>query len=230
MPYVKKQYRPRTRRTYKRKNLGYFGQAGNDAKKALSMAGKALSLLNTEFKYSDLTATLNPYSANPGINLLTGVAQGDSAVTRDGNSVKLQNLDLNILVQPNATTPSRNTIRLVLVRANNSDQVTPVGTSVYTSAAGAAPDILAQRNIINTKAYTVLKEKKITIDPSNGPAEKYLSIYLDFSKSNHHLKFAGTLATQQTDGRVYLIVYGNSSVLGTAPQVTYSSRIRFVDN
>lgn len=229
MVYRKSYSRRRPQRRYRRRSPGYFGQAGVDARKAVRMAGKALSLLNTEFKYSDVYDTLNPYEANAGISLLTGVAQGDTAATRDGNSAKLMSLDLNVLVQPNATTPSVGTVRLCLVQDNNSTSTgLSSGDSLYASAAGTAIDILAQRNIVNTTRYKVLKEKIITMDPSNSNRDKYVAWNVKFQ--NHHIKFSSTTAASQTDGKLYLVALGNNTALSQAPQVSFSSRIRFVDN
>lgn len=227
MPY-RKPYRPKRRPMRRKPQYSYFGKAGIDAQKAVRMAGKALSLLNVEYKYADDTQTLTPFVGTPDFALLTGVPQGDTAASRDGNSVKLTSLDLNIVVQPHPTTPSRGTIRMVLVRDENSSTASIAPGDVYSSAVGAAPEILAQRNISYTKRWTVLKEKIITIDPSNGPAERYYQIHLNFV--NQHLKFNGVAATNQTDGKVYLLCFSNIVGLGSAPQITYSSRIRFLDN
>lgn len=218
----------RRRRFVKKPRYGYFGKAGSDAQKAIRMAGKALSLINVEFKYADDTQTLTPYVATPDFALLTGVPQGDSAASRDGNSVKITSLDLNVIVQPHTSSPQRGTIRMVLVRDENSSTASIAPGDVYSSAVGAAPEILAQRNVSFTKRYTILKEKIVTIDPNNGPAEKYVQMHLTFV--GQHLKFNGIAATNQTDGKIYLLCYSNMTALGQAPQITYSSRIRFIDN
>lgn len=205
---------------------GYFGRAGTDATRALKMAGKALSLLNVEYKHSDLVAVAAPYAGTAIINLLTGVAQGDTGQTRDGDSAKLTSLAINARCSFNGTASFRTVIRMALVHDLNTTQTVPNLSDIYDTSGGAL-EILAHRNLVNSHRFKILKEWIFYIDPATGPTSKQIQFYQKFQ--NHHIKFDGSAALDQTDGRIYLVSMSDSN-LANVPFINWTSRIRYLDN
>ena len=100
---------PRRYKRNARKRRYNVGSALSTASKALTVAYGIKKLLNVERKYHDDSVDGGSANSTMVINTLTTIPQGDTANTRDGYSLKLQNLAWRLFIKQHAsaTTPTQ---------------------------------------------------------------------------------------------------------------------------
>lgn len=210
----------RPQRRYQRRPAkhGYFGQAGTDASKALAMAGKALSLINTEHKIIDADASAN-VTTTAQIILLNGVGQGDDNFQRNGRSIKMTSTYFRGTAVK-ATPATTTFLRMMIVEDHQCNGAIFGITDVLVTATIDSP-----RNVDEGKRFKVLKDKVYTLN-SDHP-----QIFIKhFSKLDDHVEFKGTVNTVASisTNSLYLVLLSTEAV--DFPVVNYYNRVRFIDN
>lgn len=235
MPYSKRSYNsykryrkntnrnPRRSGSYAWKRAG--ARAGSLAYKAYKTANFVRSIVNTEYKYSDVNMTLN---ATPVIQWvpLNAMAQGDDNNQRNGRSVLLKSIQYRLSIglggsQKNAI------VRIVILRHNSCNGQNPVNAEVYTNP----NDINSWRNLVTVVPnYTIIMDKRYSLDVDYKDRiniEKYM-------KMQDHIKFVGANATLAScgPGSYFLGYWTDVTTDGTTASVnvTGNSRIRYIDN
>ena len=92
------------------------------ANRALNIANKVYRFVNTEVKYFDTITTSNVPSTGT-INGLTIVPQGDTAQTRDGQSIKPLNLVIRSYLNKNTGSTVTDLVRVIIFRGKQENGV-----------------------------------------------------------------------------------------------------------
>lgn len=214
------------------KGLKYAGNAIQVASKAYSMAKVVAAIVNAEKKYFDVNTADAGCDTTAQITCLTNMAQGDTNITRDGNTVALKSLQIEGYVNFDTAVPYES-VRIMLIRDNdNLGGTAPTVTDVLESS-----NVMALRNKNTPKRFTVLMDRFMTCDKDH--LGKRYSYYHKFGMMkdkqgnptrSHHLYFDGVNAADYTRGHLFLIVLGNTATAGTLSSHGWNSRIRFYDN
>lgn len=227
MPYHRRYYRKRRYRPYRprRRKYGYFGKFGSHVGSAYSMAKKALSLINVEYKYHDVKDIADSIPNTSTIVPLSIIGQGDTSQTRDGDSVRCKRLDLNVRFRINSSaTVSTVRVMLVLDLQTNSSQFALSDLLADTST--AAIIMQTPLNLNNRRRFRVWFDKCYTIDQDMRPEviikyHKQLAMKLLFDGT------AGTIADCPSKS-LHLIYTSDEPT--NQPTITYYSRLRYIDN
>lgn len=215
------------------KGTSYEGW-GSTAKKALSMATKAVGmgsalygLLNPEFKMKEVysSATVN---TTPTISLLNGLTKGDDIGNRDGRSILMKSLNLQATIIVNASTTIGSFVRCMVFIDKSPSGVSPTYTEILDTSTITQP-ILAQRNLNFRKRFVILRDQLIEVSPGSGGKGLYCFNY--YKKLAMHTIYDASDAGDITDisnNALYFLTVSNEGV--NTPTVTLCSRVRFLDN
>lgn len=184
----------------------------------------AVSLVNAEVKHADVTGT-STVSTTPVLTFLSGIAQGDTNTSRDGNSVKCVGLsgDVTLIMNASATVTRVRTLIFVDTRSQG---VVPTATDVV--------DTGAMTGLINIDTepnrFVILMDR---LDRMVLAAESRLLHFrydLNNAMRNVHLTFSGSGATiASAKGPVVYILQYSSEATNT-PTYAVDSRLFFLDN
>jgi hypothetical protein len=177
-------------------------------------------MLNAEHKFKDTSINQSPN--NNGVQvLLNGMSQGDTASTRDGNSVKIDKIHLLLdnIKNTSATTTVLRTIVYVAKAPNGS--------------APAIADVLTPQN--ENGLYNPINMGnliKILYDRVHTFENSGKAISITRKNLNHivHTRFGGTGATISDiqQGAIYLLLISNEST--NTPTVQGTTRVMYYDN
>lgn len=211
---------PRRRRRGRGKRYGYFGKFGNDAQLALKVAKRAMSLINVEKKYLDVTGAADS-SATLVATLLNGIAQGDTSITRNGDSIKY----INCFIRMNFTLHASGTqsrVRVILLR----DIQCNGGLSATGNILASNTNILSPRNLDWNKRYKVYKDKTLVLN-TDFPEK---SLIFSLKKIKFHTRYTdenATIASISTNSLLWCVMTDEAT---NVPAYTFYSRLRFIDN
>lgn len=214
------------------KGLVYGGNALKVAHQAYNMAKVVAAIVNSEKKYFDTNPSSQIDHGTPYILGLTQMAQGDTNITRNGNTIALKSLQATLQLKFDPLIADE-VIRVVIFRDNDNNSGTaPTVSDIYEN-----PDVLSLRNKNTPKRFTILYDKTYTSNTSN--TMKIINYYKKFpmqkdAKGNptRSVKayFDGTAATDSTRGHIYLYVMGNIPTGTTLSSIYGYTRLRYYDN
>jgi len=228
-----KYYRKKTR-SYYRSRKGKYGRGNTWASNTPALARTALktakwvaSVINTEYKHVDNTLLLQPNN-NVGYTItpLTLILQGDDNTMRNGRSVLLKSLQLQMTAR--LANSTQGTIRFVLVKDRTCEGVAPTMSDIFKQVAGDEA-VTSFRNIDTApiNKYKILWDHRFSLDV-DFKDQIYISKYLKFSKA--HLKFLGTAGNIASAGPGAIFLCIVATGLGDSFMVDINSRIRYIDN
>lgn len=163
------------------------------------------------------TSTFAPGSTGTAVLAPWGIAQGDTAETRDGNAIQIKHMDMRLRITLHASAVSSQ-VRLLLVR--NKQQVAdtnPTWTQMFEDHS-LVTNFLEARN---TK-FQVLFDRTYVISSDKPCAMVHYSKYM-----NYNVKFNGALSTDIEKGGCYLMAISNE--VTNTPTVQYKTRVRYYD-
>lgn len=209
-------------------------KVANMSYQANRKANLALSMLNTEQKYIDLTAqTPGPSSAGDFV-LLNPLSQGTSAHERVGDQVRFKSIDVRLAMAN--TVDAVIWCRTMIIRDNQPNGAVPTVANLLEDTGGA---IQSFRNLDYGKRFKVYYDNvhcfKAT---STGYCDQpsFVSIHVDLyntKKQNipniteYGLGNAGTIA-DISKGAYYLFVITNTAT--NQPIYSFNSRMKYIDN
>lgn len=209
------------RRYAKMRYVKNTGTALSVANQALTVAQNVQKLLNVEKKLADLFIS----AASPGTTATIGtmftIAQGDTAYTRDGYSLKPISLDIEYTLACNATTAPRGAYcRLMIGQMKNDSDPTAI-----TWFTGAMPNQLKNLDIV--PEAKILVNRLIPIDVYDG---KHGYIRLS-DKQLRRIQYddTDTTGTNYRNGQLFYYFQSNMAA-GSEPQLNLCARLRYVDN
>lgn len=234
----KRSYGPRRRYSRpqrKRSVVGEFAAGYRTAQKALSMVRYVKSLINVEKKQVDTSITAPgtaiPVAGAANAILLTGVAQGDTDDTRNGNKIKLSALSIkaNFFRLAVAGSTANPTVRMIVFNDKNSNGVAPAIADLLdaTSIIGRYnPDNAGSRfKILHDKRYS-FGWLNSTTNTGAGLMSANDSIY---KKCGWHVKFDGTTAAQAdcVSGHLYVFLFCDTA---SVMEGSVTARVEYIDN
>lgn len=215
------------RRRYRRRRRGRFSTPYKRAvfgltapfkvaRKALGEVRKLKQFINTEVKYFDTTISNTP-STSGTVTCLNLIGQGDTSVTRDGDSIKAIKVQFNFYCDIHASAT------LTLLRVIVIQDLQCRGSNPTVSDYLLNTNVNSFRNLVNGKRFRTLYDRKLRLD-SDGKDSYMLSFN---RKLNMHMRYASASTAPETNG-IYLITLSGEAT--NVPTVAGYTRIRFVDN
>lgn len=200
------------------------------AHKALQVANQVKQLVNVEFKsYGAALSAATGYDT-PFISNMSTIAQGDGPNDRDGNSVKLQSLDIRgWLTYYGGQSPCR----IMVVQSTDGTNLSDITTLLDADLSNVYS--LAFRDLNNTQNFKVLYDRVFDMDNIQ-MFDKSFNIHIDFKKTRPGVKKhitwtqADTAGTSFTGGQLYIVAISNITDAANACGFSYQSRIRYTDN
>lgn len=216
------------------KAIRYIGNTAQIAHQAYNMARVVASIVNSEKKYHDVSGTITPDSASASVNCLTNMAQGDTNILRNGNTIAVKSLQLQMLYNHDLTAAADfETVKCALVRSfDNLDGTAPTWTDVYESLS-----VLSWREKDKPQRFKVLKEFMLMPNRDKGVYNR--EFYHKFLMKKDHkgnptvsdkITFDGPTANDFCRGHIWLLVYGNVAGASTLSSINWNSRLRYYDN
>lgn len=197
-------------------------RAKNFNKKKQSFATKVKKVLSSriERKFAEIqSASLNP-SSTVGVATanVTGIAQGDTDQTRDGNEIRLRSINLRYRIQQHASAPETY-VRVVMIRMKGTvSDAAPDWNDIYLE-----DKIVSQKDHRLSERFTVLYDKVHAMSSAGRTA-----IFQKYYKScDYKVKWNGAAAADHEHGSVFLYFMSNETT--NTPSVTYSTQVSFED-
>lgn len=216
MPRRYRQRRPNYR-TYKRLKKGYkSGGFWGLAKKAAT--GVVKYYLNPEYKFLEAVNTVTP-SNTGSIQPLSIITQGDQNTMRSGNEIKVTSALMRATITK-ATAATATKVRCIVFSDVSSNGAVPAIADILQTANQDAPV-----NRVNGTRFTVIMDRSYILD--NDKPMKQLYWYKKFQHHIHYLTTDNTTGSLG-QGQIYFLTISNEST--NAPQISYNSRMRFLDN
>lgn len=224
MPYYGKKRRGRRRQ--KRSKPWY-------AKKysALQLAGKAVAgvryikrIINVEKKKFDLTQTLQ--TTNEYVAHLTAIPQGDTAASRDGNSILLQYVTIRGRLYLNASSSLTNH-RIVVIKDNQQVSDTAPAVADLLEGTAGADFTIANMELDNVGRFTKLYDQVHQLQEQYSGSSRQKNFIINIP-INKHVRYNGAAGTDIQKGGLYIMVMDDQATYHSS--VTFNSRVVFTDN
>lgn len=225
--YRKRSFRKRKGYTGRKGRKFGFGKLGRYASYALSaykMAKYLKSVINVEYKYKDTVASSANITTTPAISLLNLVNQGDTSSSRDGDSIKMVSLDLNVNLLKNVGSTAVNQIKVCLIKKDPTNGVAPSNTDIWDTTTGSMA--MVKRNLAYTDSIKVIKKWDVILAPG---VKEGINLKCNL-KLNQHVKYKGTAQTVADIMTASYWLYIVTDQASTFPTYAYTCRIRFIDN
>jgi len=201
------------------------------AQLATAYLKKALGL-NTETKWVDTveTNTGTNSSAQALANPLL-IPQGDTANSRNGDSVRLTSYTCRLRIMANTAATTPTFVRIIFVKFKDSRGEQP-GASQFLDSASRITSFYNMGDTILSTGYTILFDKTIPINISSSDDSTKM-VTFNYKPLQHHLKWLATdtsgAITNLMDG--YVRGYIMTSETGSnTPNYWADHRVKFVDN
>lgn len=183
----------------------------------------ATTLFNVEEKVLDVTNTgLTILDGAPHVQCLNAIAEGTDYNTRDGNSIKVRNIYLNMYAQANATAGT-NFLRVLVFQDLEGVGSTPtIGSLLEATGSGA---LVAHYGHYLSDRYRVLMDEHISVTLNNKALYQRYALPID-----SHCLYQGTDASVAStyNGSLWIIITSDQATNG--PALSYSARLTYVDN
>ena len=221
MPY-KRNYKRKRGPIKKRNGRSRFKRAGasvgSAAYSALKIAKRLKDMVNTEYKFFDTQATTNvDYTGS--LNILNSMAQGQTDVTRIGDSIKVQNLVVRGAIASSAVATS--SLRMMIIWDPQNKTTTTADVLEYVGSVYAPFSPKDYDKRFQTK---VLYDRVHSLVPT---AESALTHFDYVIPINQHTQFEGASTTINSGALKMLII---SSSIANLPVVVFQARISYTDN
>lgn len=179
------------------------------------------SVINVEKKYIDYTVTAQNMTNTGAIPLINGLSLGDTATTRDGQSVKFISITYKgDISMSNSAETSFARVAFVLDRQSNAQS--PSITNIWQSASPTALRVIG-----TGYRFRVIRDMQFAL--SNGGRE---SVYFERTiKLRFHTRFNTGNAGDVTDivtNALYLVYLSDQAT--NYPVINMNIRIKFIDN
>lgn len=218
------------KRRFKKKKFAKTSRSKSTAVKALRLARRVKSMVNTEYKVVDNNINFLVENATYNIQYITGIDQGDDMNQRNGRSVLMKSLSLQMRIYLGSVF-NHSVIRLVLIRDNTCQSAIPTMNQIFTSVSGDQA-INSFRQVLSapTNKYTILWDKRINID-ADYKDEVFINKYFHINK---HIKYLNTTSasTAAGPGSLFLAaICTGVNASGIYPlNVQGQTRLRYIDN
>ena len=195
-----------------------LNRIAGDVVKYGTIAASLYSKVNSEFKHYDKTLHTG---AMPTLGWttpvsITDVPQGDTDMTRDGDSILLKKLQINGLLTVNTSATISNKVRFVVFKRPINEQA-PVANEY------AVPGVFTMRELDFTSYYQTVIDKVYTLATSgvSGSQKQKLSIELNIPFDNHVIYETATTDAGAKNALYWMAIQDDST---NAPNLELISR------
>jgi hypothetical protein len=193
------------------------------ASRLLSVLKGPIALLNAEVHSFDI-ADATAIASTMGLVYLSGVAQGDTAITRTGSSLKLVRFEwASRLVVHASSTGTQVRIAIVLDLANRG--AVPTATDIFLDNMTGFAERFTQPG-----RFVVLAQRDVVLVPGADSAAWYSGVADIPVLVNTHFQYNGTDAAVASSGKTALFLVVRSSEPTNTPSHEFRSRLYFIDN
>lgn len=193
---------------------------GGYAYSAFKLARRLADAVNIEYKERDTASSVTPTNNGTVVSLAGNIIQGDSQAERVGDSIKLQNLTMRMLVTPGASATEY--LRVIVFH----DKQNTISTGANMLAlVGSAQSIISPKNEDNKYQSRILYDKVIPIVPTS--ARAVFKVHEVFPLNWHCHYSAGT--TTVKDGDIKVLFISNTVAASTA-SIFYNFQLSYTDN
>jgi hypothetical protein len=228
MAYSKRSYKPKAKKaTTWRKYAGKALTAGG--KQGIKALKMALGL-NTESKNYDVTSTSALSLTMAGyVSPMGALAQGLTNNTREGNSIRCTHWNLRIKLDKPALQSVDSAVRIICFRQDQCATLT-TGADLLQS-----PTLLYSPYNTDLQGVKVLYDKVFELhsDFAGDLRTIYKNIHIKFGYDDGHSVWLDSDTTGNTASlqKGYVVMMAmTDTVAGAAANITYYSRLNFVDN
>lgn len=217
MPYRRTRKQLRRRRYRRTPKYTYGGMA----RKIWRDVRWLKSVVNAEFKYLDVNNSTTS-STTAAFVLLNGMQTGDTASTRDGQSIKMAKLFFQFTASINASATTTVGRVILLVDYQPNAAAPPIGGLLSSTT-----NVLSPLALGNAYRFRILRDVKYQLS-ANGTQIFRRKFYLTL---NEHTKYSTTNVGDISDilsNSLYLVHMSDQAT--NTPSISYYSRLRFVDN
>lgn len=197
------------------------GSAASMAANALQLARGVASLLNTEYKRLDLSASLAP-TTTYSYTCFNGCTQGTDATSRTGNSIRLSKLDFRYSMQNSSVAGTLTLVRMIIFAIKQPNGVLPA--SPYPCS---ALSILAPWDPDKAQTAILLHDELVSLTPGGDNQQITGSLSIPLSLHAEYSANTGNPSDLVT-GAIWVMFRSNQSI--NTPTVSFYSRVQFVDN
>lgn len=179
------------------------------------------SLINVESKFCDTNFATTAVNTTGGIQWISSISEGSDYNNRDGLSVKAANMFLRGTVTV-ATTPTNYAQNLRFIVFIDKESV---GTPTTTDLLESPTNYVSPLNHTNGKRFQILWDKVYDVQVT-GSSGRVIKLW---RKLGHHIKWLNT-TTGVKQGHIYVAYLSDGNAAGVNPNLTFYSRIRYIDN
>ncbi len=208
------------RRAYK-KPMKYV--VADKAEAAYNMAVALKRIVNVERKYYDVTIADSAVASAGEITDLSGIAQGDTSITRDGDSLKPLGFNIRYKLTGDTNATFDTVVRYILFRMKHENSVVPTVADILE---GALPE--AQFNFTERDRFTVLDDKTHVLHVADSTILP-ITMHKSGAKLTGHMTFE-TGTVNHENGGLYMLRISNQTAVANQPRWDSMSRVTYVDN
>lgn len=227
MPY-RRPYRSRrpfkSRRRFSRRP-SYGSSAMNLAQGAMKGVKFLKSILNVERKTLDTSGTGVTVSDSGSVVWLSTVTTGTAYNQRTGSVVKAVQLSMRGNIVFNSSASATQFRCIVFYNKGLNQGATPAVTDILQNTTGNAGPI-SPYNVDNVGDFKVLSDKVYLLDDVNN-RQKNFSM---FARLGHHLRWdtSGDAIADTEQGHIFMLLVSDEAT--NTPTLSYTARLRFIDN
>ncbi len=180
-----------------------------------------------ESKFINTSVTETPVAGTSDLVLVNGVTQGDTEITRDGESILITSLQYNLDILADADMAIDIDVDLLLVLKRDVR-----GTVISMTNFLVADDITEMRQVQNSKNFKVLHRQKIHIPHPAVAGSSFRTVYRYYHKFKKPLKTkylsSSALVAGIDRNAIYLIIMTNAGAT-FLPTINGQVRVVFKD-
>ena len=212
-------YSSRRYKTYKK----CYNTVASDASKALSIARSVRGMVNVEYKHHTKSHTNLGVSSTVAPVCLCLIPSGDVDTKRDGSKVRVKWMTFNYILKKHSSASST-LVRVMLVIDRQTNQTAFSGSDLLLDTT-ITDSIVSPLNLDNSGRFRVIYDRYHILN-----AEMPTLVRKIYKKLDLQLKFdASTPGIEDlTLNSLHLLVFTDEA--SNDPTITYSSRLRYIDN
>jgi hypothetical protein len=179
-------------------------------------------LINVEQKVNGTSWTSDPNTTGAVVSL-GDIAQGDDFTERNGRKVRIKSIRHKGKIIMNSSVTTNTDIRAIIVRDNSGTTTQPTIGQVFANAAAMFNNLQHLSDPQTNSRFSILSDFFFTVTP-----EHPVVTFDVYQKSDWHMVFSGTGATDEGKGGLYLMIASTEAT--NDPVVTASTNVRYIDN
>jgi len=178
---------------------------------------------NAEKKHSTLNWNSAAVNTSGWVNSLAAIAQGDTNITRNGNSILVKDLYIYAKFEIDADSVQNSQVRFIVFE--DTQQVADTNPAVADVLDSAS--YISMLNTNSAGRFKIISNDMITLTPADGGSSvKIYKKYFKFPRM--HIRYNGTGTGDIQKGGLYVLAISNEGT--NYPTILGNARIGYFDN